>query len=182
MSGRQIAFSILLIATLAVYATMLVWSLPVVSRAAEGLAPFDMRPGGYSFAEAQAFLSALTPDGAGFYRDVQQTLDTFYPALLAATLFFAIAGLAPAGIGGWRWLLALFAIPGSAFDYLENAAVARMLAAGPDGLTPELVESASRWTLLKSWFTTIAFALLAVLVIRRALARFRRADRNGGPS
>lgn len=177
MSNRYIAFWILFGVTLAVYATMLVWSLPVVSNAAGGAAPFDMRPAGYTFEDTKAFLAALSADGRAFYLDVQQRLDLFYPALLAATLFFAIVLLAPAGRGVWRWVLAATAIPGAVFDYLENHQVAAMLALGPDAVTPEMAATASRWTVLKSGFSTIAMVILLVLLAtwaaKKLLARFR---------
>src|SRR4051812_21399203 len=118
--------------TVAVYGTMLGWSLPTISAAASGLAPFDMRPGGYSFSEAQAFLRALTADGASFYRSVQQRLDIVYPALLAATLFFSILASAPRQLGRWRYAAFILAVPIALFDYLENHAVAVMIAAGPN--------------------------------------------------
>ncbi len=164
MTAPRRAFWLLFAVTLAVYATMLVWTLPAISAAAGGLAPFDLRPSGYSFEEAKAFLAALSPEGTALYRDVQHRLDTAYPALLAATLFFAIAALTPTGWGRWRWVLALTAIPGALFDYLENAAVAVMLDAGADRLTPEMVATASRWTAWKATATTVAMTLLLVLL------------------
>lgn len=173
MKSLRLAFWILVAVTLAVYAAMLFWSLPTVSEAAGGLAPFDMRPTGYSFEEAEAFLTAISPEGTTFYLKVQHTLDLAYPALLAATLFFAIAGLAPAGLGAWRWLLALVALPGAVCDYLENAAVSAMLTAGPDGLTPALVETADRWTGLKSAFTALAMLVMVALLIVRVARRMR---------
>jgi len=171
--------------TLAVYALMLGWSLPTVSAAAGGLAPFDMRPGGYSHAEAMAFLSALTADGARFYLDVQQRLDIVYPALIALTLFFSIAAMAPRRLGRWRWALAIVALPIAIFDYLENHAIALMIAAGPRGLTPELVAEASRWTVLKSGTTTIAMVILLGLVAIKTAQRLLRLWRSRsatGPS
>lgn len=173
MTMRRIAFLLLLAATLAVYGVMALWSLPRISAVAGGLAPFDMRPAGYTFAEARAFIAALPAPEVTFYLAVQQKLDLAYPALLAATLFFAIAALLPARLGGWRWLVALIAIPGSVFDYLENAAVAAMLRSGADGLDPQLVQAASRWTLLKSGFTTAAMVLLLTLIVLR-LGRWLR--------
>ncbi len=161
---------------------MVLWSLPIIAAAAGGLVPFDMRPSGYGFAEAKAFLAALSPDGVAFYRDVQHWLDTLYPALLGATLFFAIAALAPARIGRWRWVLAILAVPGTVFDWLENAAVSAMLAAGPDAVTPGMVAAASRWTVLKSGFTTFAMALVVVLLIRGLFGRFRRGSAGGAPA
>ncbi len=136
MARRTVAFWILFAITAALYIVMIAWSLPEVSKAAGGLAPFDIRPHGYSLEEAKAFVAALSPDGKAFYLDVQERLDLFYPALLSATLFFAIYLLVPAGWGAWRWVLALAAIPSAVFDYLENHAVAAMLGLGADALTP----------------------------------------------
>src|SRR5438128_217060 len=108
---RRILFWSLFGITLGVYGVMLGWSLPTISNAAGGLAPFDMRPGGYSFAEAQTFLSALTTEGAEFYVNVQQRLDVAYPALITLTLFLSIAAMAPRLFGQWRWVMAAVALP-----------------------------------------------------------------------
>lgn len=118
---------------------MLGWSLPAVSAAAGGRLPFDMRPSGYSFADAQAFLGALRGEGAGFYLNVQQKLDMGYPGLLAATLLLAIAAALPRNLGVWRWILATIALPVGLFDYLENHAVAQMVEAGQAGLTSDRI-------------------------------------------
>jgi len=169
MRTRQVAFWILFATTLAIYLVMIVWSLLKISAAAAGGAPFDMRPLGYGFEEAKTFLAALTPEGTSFYLNVQHRLDAAYPALLAATLFFAIRALARGPVP--PTILALVALPGALFDYLENAAVMQMLELGASGLTPELVARASLWTLLKSVFTTIAMTLLLALA---AVAVWRR--------
>ena len=179
MRARTIAFWLLFAVTMALYAVMVLWSLPVIAKAAAGLMPFDLRPGGYGFDQAQAFLTALPDDGKAFYLNVQQRFDLFYPALLAATLFFAIGLLAPARWGAWRWVLALTALPGAVFDYLENHAVAGMLQAGAGGVTPEIVAAASRWTVLKSQSTAIAMVILLALLLmwagNKLRARARRA-------
>jgi len=168
MIVRRIAFWLLFAATLAVYAAMLAWTLPEITAAAGGLAPFDLRPSGYSFGEAKAFLAALSPEGKTLYLGAQHTLDAAYPGLLAATLYFAIAALAPAGWGRWRWAAALVAVPGALFDYLENGAVTVMLNAGADGLTPDVVATADRWSVYKSWATTFAMSLFLVLLAASA--------------
>ena len=136
----------------------------------------SLRPAalGYSFDEARAFLVALRPEGAVFYRNVQQRLDLVYLVLLAATLFFSIAALLPRRFGGWRWLIAVIGILGSVFDYLENVAVMAMLEAGPGGLTPALVATANRWTVLKSDILTGVTVLLLVLIALRVVGRLRR--------
>lgn len=154
--------------TLATYVAMLSWSLPAISAAANGLVPFDMRPGGYSFADAQALLAALTPEGAEFYMNVQQKLDIAYPGLLALTLLFAIAALLPRRMGAWRWVVATVALPVGLFDYLENLAVAQMIEAGSTGLTAELAAAASQWSVFKAGASTAAMSVGLVLLLWRA--------------
>jgi hypothetical protein len=174
----RVLFWLLAAVTLAVYLTMVTWTLPTISAGAGGLAPFDLRPTGYTFDEAKAFLSALTPEANGLYRETQHRLDLFFPGLLAAMVYFAIAALLPARLGRWRFVLPLPVVLVALFDWAENAAVARMLVAGAEGITPELVGEASRWSVLKAGTSTIVYtALLALLVFRGvAWLRRRRAD------
>ncbi len=174
MTRNQVAFWVLFAATMGVCGTMLLWSLPAVSAAAGGLMPFDMRPGGYDATQARAFLVALSPDGAAFYRDVQHRLDIAYLALLAATLFFAFAALVPRRLGAWRWVVALPVWIIAGFDYAENAGVAAMLEAGAAGTTDDMVGRASRWTVLKSNATIAAMTALLALLGWRGIAWLRR--------
>ena len=179
MTAPRIAYWLLFVATFAVYAVMVGWTLPAISAAAGGLVPFDLRPSGYTFDAAKAFLAALSPDGKALYLGTQHRLDAAYPALLAATLYFAIAALAPPAWRRWRWLAALVAVPGALFDYLENAAVTVMLNAGADGLTPDMVTTADRWTVYKSWASTFALSLVLVLLANwgwRRLTAKRRGE------
>lgn len=170
MASRRVAFWALFAVTTAVYLVMVLWSLPKISEAG-GAMPFDMRPFGYGFDEARTFIAALGSDGADFYLNVQHRLDAVYPALLAATLFFAIRALAPSGPIP-PTILALVALPGAVFDYLENNAVSAMLSAGASGLTEEAVARASLWTLLKSVFATIAMLVLLGLAAMALWKRF----------
>jgi len=168
MSRRAWAYLALIAVTLAVYAAMVLWSLPKIVYAAGGLLPFDLRPTGYSLSEAQAFLAALDGDAVGFYLDVQQRLDLFYPALMALVLvgaFMRLFGWLPAAI------LSGIAVLGALFDYLENAAVRAMLTAGPDAMNETLVHGASRWTMLKSGFAGVA---ILALLVGLAMAGWRR--------
>lgn len=164
-------FWLVVAATLGDYLVMVFWSIPRISAEAGGLPVFDLRPGGYSFEEAREFLAALSPHGAQFYANVQHRLDAAYPALLAVTLAWSILRLAPARWGVLRHLLAATAIPGMIFDYLENRDVERMLALGPDGLTPELVETASFHSQAKAATSSISITILLVLL---AVWTFRR--------
>jgi hypothetical protein len=151
--------------SLALYFTMIFWSLPLISSMAGGLVPFDMRPGGYTHVQAQVFLTALSAEGAQFYLNVQQLLDAAYPAALAIVLTFGALGMAA---GRSKWLgriAAIAAVGGAAFDYLENAAVKVLLLAGPDGISAEAVSRASRWTLYKSVLTTVSMTIILILLI-----------------
>jgi hypothetical protein len=174
MTRNQMAFWLLFAVTMGVYATILLWSLPIVAAAAGGQVPFDMRPGGYSFTDAREFLTALSAEGRDFYVGVQHRLDVAYPALIAATLFFAVAALVPERARPWRWWIAAPALAIAVFDYAENGAVAAMLAVGPAALTPDLVERASTWTVWKSNLTLVVMTAVLILLALRALAWFRR--------
>lgn len=144
-----------------VYLTMAFWSIPLIVADADGLMLFDLRPMGYSYAEAQTFLAALSDQGRDFYLNVQQRLDSAYPALMAVVLALAFKQL----FRGWqRWAATAFGVAGAGFDYLENAAVAVMLRAsdgGADGLTEAMVATASFWSVLK--FATVSLAMTALI-------------------
>ena len=158
---KRVTFLTVLTATLGVYFTMLFWSLPKLSELAGGLKMFDLRPGGYSLAEAQEITSALGEAGRAFYLGTQHKLDTAYPLLLTLTLTMSYAKLFTRKIALALMLLAAMA---ASFDLLENMTVADMLRAGPEALTADMSEAASRWTLLKSVASSLAFlALLAGL-------------------
>ncbi len=162
---------------LANYLVMAVWTLPTLQGMAGGLPAFDLRPGGYTIDEARVFIGAIGADGRAYYLGTQQWLDTSYPALLGAVLVIALLALAPARV---KWLLVAFALAGTVFDYLENHAVAAMLKAGPAGLTAEMVDAASRWTILKSAATALAMTGLAILLVFKALAWWQDRKRADG--
>lgn len=174
MSKAWKFYWLLVAATLALYLTMILWSLPVIQAAANGLTPFDMRPTGYSFAEAHEFLTALSDTGLRFYQQVQHRLDAAYPVMAAVVLVIALWRLSNTWPLVLRPVAVTFAIVGGVADALENSAVAAMLQVGPDGLTPELVADAHQWTLIKSAAMTVALLVLLVqlgLAMGRVLAR-----------
>lgn len=155
----RILFWILVAAMSTLYGAMLFWSLPELARLSGGLAIFDLRLSGYSLETARAILTALGYEGQDFYLNIQQRLDTPYPALLGGVLGMAHYRLYPRL---WATGFSAVAIAGTCFDYLENAAVAGMLRVGPEALDAAMVATASRWTQLKS--SADAIAVLAVLV------------------
>ena len=175
MSRGWKLYWLLVLVTLVVYFVMVLWSLPLISKAAGGQLAFDLRPFGYTVDEARAFLFALSDEGAVFYSTVQHKLDTVYPALVCAVLVIPLWHLSENWSKFWRVLLVLIPVTGSTADYLENNAVATMLAAGE--VSDDLITTASGWTILKSSATTIAaIALIGMLLLdffRKYSARSR---------
>jgi len=165
-------------ATTATYGTIVLWSLPTIATEAAGLTPFDMRPGGYTYEDAFAFLSVLSAEGRLHYTTVQHMLDWLYPPLMSATLLFAIWAMLPKRLGHLRWIVALSALPSTVFDYAENAAIGQVLGARPDVLDPALVEHASAMTVLKSQSTTLAITLTLALLLVHGAAWARQALRS----
>lgn len=180
MSKGWKIYWVLVAATVTNYLTMVLWSLPLVSKMAGGGIPFDMRPGGYSIDDAQVFLTVITDAGRDFYLNTQQLLDLFYPTLFAITVAVPLAHLVPRY---WGWALAALAIAAGIFDHLENSAVAVMLRAEPDALTEVMVSTASNWTFAKSISTTIAAVALLVVLCLKGIAWLKtRQPQAGHPS
>jgi len=167
------AFWIVFALTLVNYLAMLLYSTPILDKMSGSLAIFDLRLTGYDLAQAKALLSALGDDGISFYLNVQQMLDFTFPALLGLTLMLAIILLAPARFGRWRYALALVAIVGMVFDYMENAAVRLMLLSGPDDINQQIVAMASGRSVNKAIFTAIAMAITAVFLLLAVRKKFR---------
>ncbi len=170
MSYIQRVFWISFTAATAIYLLMVFWTMPTISAAAGGLAPFDMRPFGYTPQEARGFLSALTAEGRDFYITVQQRLDLVYPALLGIML---IVGFQSLFQRPWSMVFSFVALIMVSADYLENYMVATMLHIGPDAVEDNLVAFASFWTRCKSAAATVAFVGLmagAVMQMRRRWA------------
>jgi hypothetical protein len=160
-------------AAAAVYAAMLLWTLPEIQTAAAGLVPFDMRPFGYSHTEALDFLTALSPQGLALYLGPQRWLDLAYPALLGTFLAWSFVRLGPGILP--RAFLVVVAVAGTGFDYLENIRVRAMLLAGPEATTQAMSLAASLATMVKSGLVAFSLVMLVLLVLWRGLRWLRRA-------
>jgi hypothetical protein len=161
------AFWFILAALVASWLGMNLWSAPRIEEMAGGLRLLDMRFTGYAYEDARAFIAAIGDPGRALYLGPQLWMDMVYPPLLGAVLFLSYRWLFP----GWPGLIiGTVSLSSVVVDYLENAALAAMLRAGPDAMTPEMAEAASRWTTMKWSFAALG---LVTLVIGLAL-RFRR--------
>jgi hypothetical protein len=157
-------------AALAVYLAMVLGTLAQL-QALSGLAPFDMRPGGYDLAEARALLEALGPGGRRFYLVAQIPLDALYPALMALTLS---AALRWAGARGGLLAAGTCAAWGAAAaDYGENAGIVAMILSWPE-TSVVLVGLSSLLSVAKAVLTTVAMLLLLCAIAGRVLRRTRR--------
>ena len=164
LNQASAAFWLTVTMTVAVYLAIVAWSAPTISSHAGGLAIFDLRPTGYNYQDAQAFLDALSVEGRQFYLNVQHRLDLIYPPLLALTLIWAIGRLADAH--RTAAVLAIFPMIAMIADLLENAAVADLLEGGSQMMTAEMVSRASWHTIAKSGATTAAMTCLMMLIVR----------------
>jgi hypothetical protein len=78
-SGFLVA--VLLAASGLMWAVMFFGPLSHLTHAAGGLRPFDIRPKGYGYADARAFLEAVGEQGRRYYANPELVIDTFYPPL-----------------------------------------------------------------------------------------------------
>lgn len=157
---------------LAGIAAILLWSAPRIE--AGGLEPFDTRTGGYTHADAVAFLAALTDTGRAAYLGPQRLADTVFPIGLLGVLAFGIL------IAFRRWSMPLAAVAALvplgffAFDMLENAAVAGLLRSGAEAITPGEVARADFYTRWKFHFVNASLGLLALGWAARGIGWMRR--------
>ena len=136
---------------------------------------FDMRPTGYTYADALALISALGDEGRRIYLMRQIPLDMVYPALLAISSASSLFWLSRSFDSTVRWYRALAAMAylAATADYAENLLIVWMLNAGPS--VPEaLVTAASLASMSKSILSTIVFTTLLVALTEFAIRRMRR--------
>lgn len=166
MKGATPGYWALVAVTVALYGTMLFWTLPSIRAEAGGLMPFDLRLVGYTLEDARAFLMALSDEGRALYGGTQAHLDALAPPLLFATLSIALWHLSPHIRKTTRYMIIIVAGIGMAADAFENAAIRDMLIAGADGVDAALVDQASLLTVAKAAANLASFIVLGFLLIR----------------
>jgi hypothetical protein len=177
-SGWLVA--VLLVLNGMLWAVMFFGTLAHLQLLAGGAAPFDIRPLGYTYKQAQAFLAAIGEQGRAYYLNPELVIDTFYPPFYAVSRALALWWLTMPGrlYDGatslrWRWTLVAIPVVMASLDGVENISIAKMLWAWPD-LSPGLVQVSSLATRLKfiaGAFTEISMAALAVGAVLRRLRR-----------
>ena len=171
----------LLVASGLMWAVMFFGPLAHLTHLAGGLRPFDIRPRGYSYLEARAFLEALGKQGRAYYANPELVIDTFYPPLYAVSRGLALWWLtmpgrvreAPMPL---RVRYALVAVPVlmASLDLFENGCITVMLWTWPD-LSHGLVEVSSLATRIKIMAGVLTEALMgalaAIWLMRRGIWR-----------
>lgn len=154
---------------------MTVWTKPAIMAGANGVPMFDLHNDGYDYDMARAYLADLSEPARRLYLGPQRILDTLFPIGLAGGLALAVYLGLRRNFGRWALVGAL--VPSAYFcvDMLENAAVAGMLRSPI--LTPEDVELASTYTVLKFQLfeASVLLLLLCIIgqIVRWSLNRFR---------
>tara|TARA_B110000881_G_C18507629_1_gene480445 strand:+ start:548 stop:1111 length:564 start_codon:yes stop_codon:yes gene_type:complete len=160
-TGRVIL--VLFTLTMAVYSTMLLYSIPLVSAFAPDRLLFDLSPAGYSFTYANELLTALGEEGRDAYLFTQLPLDFIYPGLFSITYSLMLVWLfaKTCKVESTIYYFALVPFVAGIFDYIENVFIISMINSFPE-LQIHIVKVASTFTLLKSSFTLCFFILLMV--------------------
>jgi hypothetical protein len=146
----------------AIYLIMITVTLAHI-QAMSGHVPFDMRPVGYGPQDAAAILDGLGVEGRQYYLRRQIPLDTLYPALLAATLIFAMHWFGKR-IANEQLERVGIILSGCAAlcDYAENLGIVAMILNWPSP-SDTLVYASSAASTSKSVLTTLAFLCLMLV-------------------
>lgn len=158
-------------AAMLVYILMVFGSLADIERIT-GVRAFDMRPTGYSYADALAFISALGEEGRRVYLMRQIPLDTLYPILLAISSAGSLYWLSQSFGSTVRWYraVAVVAYLAAIVDYAENCLIVWLLNAGPN-ITEAHVTATSLASVCKSILSTIVFTTLLIALAEFAIRR-----------
>lgn len=166
---------ILLLITLVVYSYMLFYSIPHVMDYAGGMKLLDMQPTGYTPKYVHALFENLGQKGRDAYLFRQIPVDMLYPLLFAMTYSLMLAFLFQRAFKPDAKIqyLCMTPILAGAFDYLENAGIVIMLIDYPR-LSDFLASLTNIFSLMKSLFTFIFFALFLFAIIAILTKRIRR--------
>ncbi len=160
--------------TMAVYLTMLFYTIPAVTAFAPELPIFDLSPSGYSFNYGNELLNALGEEGRNLYLTIQLPLDFIYPGLFSITYSLMLVWLFGKifDANSKTYYFSFIPFLAGIFDYGENVFIIKMINSFPD-LQVITVKVASIFTIAKSSLTMLFFLLLIVgfaLLIRRKLS------------
>lgn len=140
---------------------------PALAAEAGGLVLFDLRPGGYSPAEALAYLEALSTAGRNLYLNRWFPADMLFLLLLSLFFFFALRHLNRAQPAFIQMLGRVLTIGYAAFDIVENRRVRAMILEGALMLDEQQALIANTMTRFK-FILFFALVLLLLMSLWRA--------------
>ncbi|SDF92835.1 hypothetical protein [Alloyangia pacifica] len=120
-----------------------------------GLLPFDLRVFGYSAAEAQRYLLALSDDARAVYLLEMRWLGLAFRVVFGLAMLLGAFYLSKGRAWWRRGIFVVLALAWIGADAAENLLINEMLLRGPVALDRALVE----WS---SLFTRLKYVLLAV--------------------
>lgn len=144
--------------TVVICAVMNFCLIPQIEASTQGIRCFDMNATGYTFEQAQKFLSLLSEEGRDVYLHSQLPLDFVYPAAYGVFFVLLIASLC-----GKFSVVCFFPILLALCDYCENTCTIQMLRA--ESLSASLASFASFMTVCKSALMYVTFAVIILLII-----------------
>lgn len=150
--------------TASVYAVLVTLGMRHLVLGVDALLPFDLRPMGYSFLDATAYLSILPPEVAVLYTGLIRRLDTVFPLLFGLWMGMVYWRSSP-WMHPWSRIILLIA-PASytIMDLVENALVSEMVTLGMSAISPEVVNLASSYTISKFVTVSVAFSVMLVMI------------------
>ncbi len=151
------------------YAVLLLSTEPTLSAYTGGLPLFDLRPFGYSLADAREYLSALSRAGQSYYLTRWFALDMTFLMFLTVSFMSTLWQLYRRPALAWRVAIIVLPLLYGGFDAAENFRVAILVSGGVDGLTQANVAAASLMTQGKF----VVFFILVAMVVAGLLRRFR---------
>ncbi|MBI3143140.1 MAG: hypothetical protein HYZ16_09965 [Bacteroidetes bacterium] len=160
------------IVTNAVYACMLLYTIPYTVNLAGGMALPDMMPLGYDHAYVIRLLHSLGQEGRHAYLYTQIPLDMVYPGLFALA-YAQVMAFFLLRLGRYHsalYILCLLPVLAGTADYLENFGIISLIHHFPS-VSASTVGITGAFSIIKSLSTTVYFFALIGIVIWFVAAR-----------
>lgn len=155
--------------TVVICAVMNFCLIPQIEASTQGIRCFDMNVTGYTFEQAQKFLSLLSEEGRDVYLHSQLPLDFVYPVTYGVFFVLLIASLC-----GRFSVVCFFPVLLAVCDYCENICTIRMLRT--ESLSASLASFAGFMTVCKSALMYVTFAVIILLIILKIRKKGKTRD------
>lgn len=174
VAGKNVIISFIL--TYAVYAIMLLHTIPTLLIYSKGITLPDMMPLGYNAEHIYNLLTELGVEGRAYYLAYQLPIDFIYPLLFALSGYLSLVYFQhKLHLKNTIWSILVFlpVIAGAA-DYLENIGIISFLNSFPE-IPVGTVNLNSAISIVKSMATTLYFVLLLIMVGKSIINFFKKA-------